>query len=69
MKKQMFFNIICNMVFAAHFSLIQDVQIENNTNIFNNLSPVVYKQENFIKSTFTYNKVPTKLIKIDKKSN
>ena len=40
-----------------------------NIKYFKNLSPITYNDNMVPKNTFTYSKVPTKLIKINKNSN
>ena len=64
----MLFTTIINLIFVANFATLQTSPKEVSTQNFKNLQPLTYKDIIFEKNNLTYEKVPTKLIKINKNS-
>ena len=65
----MFFTTIFTATLLAQAGLSCEYQNSKNIKYFKNLAPIVYQDQMISESNFTYSKVPTKMIKIDKKSN
>lgn len=65
----MFFTTIINIIFIIQISPNIDQTNQDSISNFKSLHPSVYQDSTFQGNVFTYNKVPTKLIKIDKNSN
>ena len=65
----MFFNAMFSIIMIFQCSSYPTQSSTENIKYFKNLSPITYNDNMVPKNTFTYSKVPTKLIKINKNSN
>lgn len=65
----MFFTAILTLGFVAQMTTQESKPGPENTKYFKNLSPITYNINMSHQNKIMYNKVPTKLIKINKKSN
>ena len=65
----MLFTTIFTATLLAQAGLSCEQQENKNVKYFKNLAPIVYQDQMISENTFTYSKVPTKMIKIDKNSN
>lgn len=65
----MFFTTIFNIIIFAQISTLSGNPSPDNPKVFKSLKPIVYEIHDSTKNSVTYNKVPTKLIKINENSN
>ncbi len=65
----MFFSVVFSTIMTLHCLPSTTQSNLEDIKYFKNLSPITYNDSMIPKNKFTYSKVPTKLIKINKISN